>query len=248
MEGKSVEDTSVWDLVYWWSKAELRRMSSLLFKPLLIFLMKCSVSFHVLPLGRPFRRENSWISQVQSSSRCFLAAWGSLGFFDSCNGCGCELTCTKPWSWSPGPPLDWEKVGTEKRTPKAGQAEGCGGGTYWNKALMSRKFLLLWILKGTACTAVLLITIASTNFDARKSEILLRKTLIVVYKLDLKTRNRLCCSCAGRVFSLKPERARESNCFFRNSQNWCYAFCLFYFHILCHTFHSFSLTLTSNLR
>lgn len=115
-EGKSVEDTSVWDWVYWWSKAELRKMSSLLFKPLLIFLMKCPVSFHLLPLGRPFRKENSWISQVQSSSRCFLAAWGSLGFSGSCSGCGCERTCRKLWSWSPGPPLAWEKVGTEKRT------------------------------------------------------------------------------------------------------------------------------------
>lgn len=167
---KSVEDTSVWDSVYWWFKARLRKRTSLVFKPLLVFLMvKWSASFHLVALGRLFRKENSWILQAQSSSRCFLAAWGSSPFFGYCSGCGCELTSRKQWSWSQGLPLAWEKVGTERRAPKAGQAEGCGRGTYWNKAVTSRKFLLLWILRDVACTAISVITIASANFDARKS-------------------------------------------------------------------------------
>lgn len=167
---KSVEDTSVWDSVYWWFKARLRKRTSLVFKPLLVFLMvKWSASFHLVALGRLFRKENSWILQAQSSSRCFLAAWGSSPFFGYCSGCGCELTSRKQWSWSQGLPLAWEKVGTERRAPKAGQAEGCGRGTYWNKAVTSRKFLLLWIWRDVACTAISVITIASANFDARKS-------------------------------------------------------------------------------
>lgn len=136
---KSVEDTSVWDFVYWWSKAGLRKRISLVFKPLLIFLMvKWSVSFYLVALGRPFRKENSWISHAVSSSHCSLAAWGSLPFFGYCSGCGCELTSRKQWSWSQGLPLAWEKVGTRRQAPKAGQAEACGRGTCWNKAESSR--------------------------------------------------------------------------------------------------------------
>lgn len=119
--GKFIEDTSVWCLVYWWSKAGVGKSISQVFKPLLIFLsVKRSVSFHLVALGRLLRKEDSWISHPPSSSHCSLAAWGSSPFFGCCSGCGCELTCREQWWWSPGPPLAWEKVGTDRRVPKAG--------------------------------------------------------------------------------------------------------------------------------
>lgn len=180
-------------------------------------MVKWSVSFHLVALGRPFRKENSWISQAQSSSHCFLAAWGSSPFSGYCSGCGCELTSRKQWLWSQGLPLAWEKVGTERRAPKAGQAEGCGRDTYWNKAVMSRKFLLLWILRDKACTAISVTTIASANFDGRRSQNLLRKILIVLYKLELiKARNKLCCSCAVRGLFSKSWKSQEVKLFLQN--------------------------------